>query len=339
MSKKDYYEILGVKKNATSDEIKKAYRQIAKKNHPDANPNNKEAEEIFKNAAEAYEVLSDTKKRSDYDNFGHRTNFNTSNDDLFNFMRNHGFGNHGFRRQQVRKGTDMSLTIKLTLEEIFTGIDKKIKYNRNDSCKTCDGHGGTNPKSCVSCNGTGIKTAVYNTPLGQVHQTFTCDDCSGEGSVNENVCNDCNGSGLISVEEMIDINVPKGVSDGMSFIMSNKGNAIKNGVSGDLVVRLMELPHKRFIRNGNDLKLNVKLSYPQLVLGDKIDVEMIDGSKIRVTIPEYSDVGDMLRVNSKGMNLFQKEGRGDLMVNIGIDIPKNINDKTKSIIEELKENL
>ena len=331
MSKKDYYEILGVKKDANSDEIKKAYRTMAKQWHPDKNQGNKEAEEKFNEISEAYEHLSDSDKKAKYDRFGHSSN-------------NSGYGNQDpvadfFRRQhrQVRVGENMSLVLKLTLEEIYNGVKKRYKYKRTQSCNECDGHGGTGTNECTVCQGSGIAHRIMNTPIGVVQQSFTCNACSGVGTTYDVACKKCSGGGVSEVEETIEFDIPHGVFNGMTFNMRGKGHAIKNGQTGDLNINVVELQHKIFTRINDDLKMNLKLKYTQLVLGDKVDIETIDGGKIRINIPPFSDVGNNLKVQNKGLKRYDSENRGDLVVNLLIEIPKTISDDEKELLEKLKE--
>jgi molecular chaperone DnaJ len=334
MSKRDYYEVLGVKKDATTDEIKKSYRKLAKEFHPDKNQSDNEAEEKFKEISEAYEILSDNTKRSSYDRFGH----NGGNQNNRNYRGYNHFSNFE-NQKRVRVGDNMSLILKLTQEEIFTGTKKTYKYNRNVSCSDCGGHGGTDIHDCSDCGGIGMVTQVFNTPIGFVQQQMTCTMCGGTGKKYTVECKTCTGSGVKKVEETIDVEVPAGVQEDMTFVMGGKGHGIKSGIEGDLHIKIMELPHNIYTRNGADLKMTVKLNYHQLVLGDKVEIETIDGGKIRMNIPEGSDVGANLRVPFKGTKLYRKEGRGDIIVTLAIDIPKNPNDKLKEAVIALKESL
>jgi len=321
MSKKNYYEILGVSKESSSDDIKKAYRNLAKLYHPDKNPNNSEAEENFKQVSEAYETLSDPEKKNRYDNAERFSGF--------------GFNNTG-RQRPIRVGESIKLNVKLTLEEIFSGVKKTYKFKRNDICSSCDGHGGTDIITCSTCNGSGILVQTFNTPIGYIRQAIECPDCNGSGQTYKNKCDVCNGDGVNLVDETVEINVPYGVLDGATFIMGGKGHAIKSGRHGDLYIIINELPHHKFIRDGNNLKIKLNLSYPQLVLGDKVEVETIDGSRIRVNIPEFSQVDTNLKVIGKGMAEFKGSNRGDMIITLGVNIPKKIDDETRDVLEKLK---
>lgn len=336
MKKRDYYEVLGLKKGASSDEIKKSYRKLAKELHPDVNPDNKDAEEQFKEVSEAYEVLSDAEKKQKYDQFGHEGG-RSSRRNPFGFTAEDIFG--GFQHPVERFGENMNLLVKLTLEEIYTGIVKKYKYTRNDTCKTCHGHGGMDIDDCGTCGGSGTVNRVLNTPIGMMRQTMPCPTCNSTGKTYTQECDSCHGLGTTPIEENIEVNVPSGVQEGMTFIMAGKGQGIKGGKCGDLLINIMEAPHKTYVRSLNDLKMTVKLSYPQLILGDKIEIDTIDGGKIRASIPEYSDVGISLRIPNKGLKALNKDMRGDIVITLSVDIPKKVDDDTKSLLIDLKEKL
>jgi molecular chaperone DnaJ len=319
MNKKNLYHTLNLEKTATKDEIKKAYKTLAKKHHPDNNPDDKEAEEKFKDIAEAYSVLSDDKKRANYDRFG-----TDKNPSIFDFEK------------PKKTGSDVLLEIKLNLSEIHNGVKNKYKFDRLDTCRTCDGHGGTNSKICPKCNGEGVIINVTQTPFGYFQHTTTCDVCDGDGVTYEDVCGDCNGSGTKKITDEVELEIPKGVFENMGFAINGRGNAVRNGINGNLIVRIKELPHDTYVRSGDDLKLNVKLRYDQLVLGDKIDIETIDGGKIRITIPEYTELNKTFRVPQKGLNKFKSSSRGDLFVIADILIPKSITEEQKEVINKLR---
>jgi molecular chaperone DnaJ len=331
MSKKDYYESLGLTKEATAEEIKKAYRSLAKEWHPDKNPNNKEAEEKFKEISEAYEVLSDPDKKNKYDTYGHAKGGNDDFEAFYNSM----FRNR--QRNAVRKGENLSLTVKLTLEEVYSGIKKKFKYKKIDSCTSCDGHGGSNIHECPTCKGSGMGVRLTNTPIGMMRETFQCPTCNGVGTTYDVSCKVCSGSGTTTIEQEIEVDIPSGVESGMTFVMAGKGQAIRSGISGDLHITILEIPHKVFVRSGSDLRMNLKLSYPQLILGDKVEINTIDGSRIRITIPSHSDVGTSLKVQTKGMKVFNTDKTGDLYVNLGVEIPKTVSEEEIVLLEKLQE--
>ncbi len=328
MSKKDYYEALDLQKGASADEIKKSYRKLAKELHPDKNPDNKEAEERFKEVSEAYEHLSDPTKKANYDRFGHSNGRQQ--------RQQHHSTQYHFNRPQ-RKGSDMTLTIKLTLDEVFNGVKKTYKYKRSDKCDDCLGHGGHDIVNCETCGGQGMVLEQLNTPIGSFMSARPCHVCEGAGTRTTRPCTTCNSTGIKTVEETIDVTIPSGVQDGMTFVMSGKGHAIKGGENGDLLINVVEIPHKTFVRNGNDLKTTIKLRYPQFVLGDKIDIETIEGGKIRIKVPPYTKVGTSLKVNNKGLKEFNGDVRGELIIHLDIDIPNSLTDEQKIIIEKLND--
>ena len=334
MAKRDYYEVLDVPKTATQDEIKKSYRKKAMEHHPDKGGD----EAIFKELAEAYEVLSDETKKAQYDTHGHNApKFGSGGApfDVFNeFFKHAGFSNTP--KPQTRVGSNMNMTIKLTLEEIFNGTNKKFKYKRHIHCTPCSGKGGTGIKQCTNCGGIGMVTQVIHTPFGQIHNQTYCPVCNGGGETYENICVTCSGEGVTMSDETIDVTIPSGVVENMSFVLTGKGHFIKNGTAGDLVATIIEVPHPTFVRSGNDLKMNVKLTYPQLVLGDKVEVPTIDGGKIRITVPEYTKIETKLQIQNKGMKQLNTNNRGDMILTIELDIPTSIDDKERELILELK---
>lgn len=334
MSKKDYYESLGLTKGASADEIKKAYRSLAKEWHPDKNPNNKEAEEKFKEISEAYEVLSDPDKKSKYDTYGHAKGGSGGFEDFYNSAFGNMFRN---RNKSVRKGENLNLTVKLTLEEIYSGVNKKFKYKKTESCEACSGHGGSDIHQCPTCKGNGRVARTVNTPVGVMQEVINCPTCSGIGTTYDVSCKVCNGSGTTTIDQEIDIDIPSGVENGMTFVMAGKGQAIRSGISGDLHITILELPHKVFVRSGSDLRMNLKLSYPQLVLGDKVEINTIDGARIRMNIPSHSDVDSNLKVQTKGMKIFGSDKTGDLYVNLNVEIPKTVSEEEIALLEQLKE--
>jgi molecular chaperone DnaJ len=329
MAKRDYYEVLGVAKSATQEELKKAYRKLAKELHPDKNGGSKDAEDKFKEVSEAYDVLSDKDKKAGYDRFGHDGARHTQQ---ARQQRAH------FNRQQ-RVGENMNLVVRVTLEEIYTGVKKNYKYKRNDKCGDCNGHGGHGVHDCASCGGNGIIIQTFNTPFGQIQQAIPCHSCDGIGLTYDTKCNSCHGKGVKPTEETIEVDIPSGVVEDMVFVMSGKGHGIKGGNNGDLHIRINEIPNDVYVRSGNDLKLTLKLSYPHLILGGKVDIKTIDGGKIRMNIPEYSDVGSQLRIQNKGLKAFGKDNRGDVLITLSVDIPKNLDDDTKALVIDLKEKL
>jgi len=328
MSKRDYYDVLGIQKNASADEIKKSYRKLAKEHHPDRGGD----EQKFKEISEAYETLSDSGKKANYDKFGHSSP--KQGFDPFGGFRNPFGGGHN-----TAHGSNISLVIKLTQEDVFNGVNKSYKYTRKAKCGTCDGHGGENTVDCNVCGGSGRMVNIIKTPLGIIQQMATCNHCRGTGKTYTKECGTCKGGGVIDTDETVEVEIPSGVIDGMSFVMGGKGHGIKNGDEGDLVIKILELPHKLFTRNGKDLKLTIKVPFPTMILGGKMEVPTIEGNNIRITIPEYSEVGQTLRIPFKGTKVYGDENRGDIFVSLSVDIPKEIDDDTKSLIIDLKEKL
>lgn len=327
--KRDYYEILGIEKSSSKEEIKKAYRNLAKTHHPDKGGD----ENLFKEITEAYEVLSDDVKRSKYDLNGHQSTGRNQYDPMEDFLNR----TASFRQSQSQsRGPDMALVINLTLEEIYNGTTKKYKYQRNDTCKTCSGKGGAGVKVCANCHGSGIITEIIRTPFGDIRNGQTCNVCFGEGSSYETICNDCNGNGVVSIEDLLELNIPSGVADGMRMIMQGKGHAAKKAIAGNLIITILELAHNKFVRINDDLKINISITYPQLILGDKVEVPTIEGGKIKVVVPELTNVGTTLRVPNKGLKNMNTNLRGDMLIDINLVIPKKISDEEKELVIELK---
>jgi len=324
--KRDYYKVLGVDRSASDKEIKKAYRKLAKQYHPDKNPDDTESEAKFKECAEAYDILSNSEKKSEYDQFGHGRP-----------MGSRGFSGRE-RRQSMRvyRGQNLRLTISLSLEDIFNGITKKLKYNRMMTCDPCSGHGGTGSKTCGTCKGHGMVIQNIQTPFGLIQSSSTCPTCDGERTTVETKCTICNGQGITQQETMVDIDIPYSLREGEGLSMSQMGHGVKNGNYGDLHIIVTEDRHKEYTRDGNNLRVITKLDYHDLVLGTKVDVNTIEGKTIRVTIPEFSKVGDNLRVQSKGMKLPKSKTRGDMIIELDIDMPKEISDEEKDLLENLK---
>lgn len=356
--KRDYYEVLGISKTATPEEIKKAYRKKAIEYHPDKNPGNKEAEEKFKEAAEAYEVLSNPEKRSRYDQFGHAgvggaasggfSGEGMSMEDIFSqfgdIFGGHfggfgggGFGGGGRTHKHVNRGTDLRVKVKLTLKEISTGVEKKIKVKKYVSCKACNGTGaenGTAYTTCSTCNGSGVVTRVQQTFLGAMQSTSTCPTCGGEGKTITKKCAACNGEGILKEDEIITINIPAGVMEGMQLSMSGKGNAARHGgVNGDLLILIEEEPHDELLRDENDLIYNALLDFPTAALGGTLEIPTIDG-KVKVKIDPGTQPGKVLRLRGKGLPSVNRYGVGDLLVNLSVYIPEKLNSEEKKSIEK-----
>ncbi len=358
-NKRDYYEVLGVAKNATEEEIKKAYRKKAIQYHPDKNPGDKEAEEKFKEAAEAYDILSNPEKRQRYDQFGHEGlgggagagaygGAGMSMEDIFSHFGDI-FGGHfggfgGFsssrsgRHQHVNRGSDLRVRVKLTLKEIATGVEKKIKVKKYVSCKACNGTGaehGTAYTECNTCHGSGVVTKIQQTILGAMQTTASCPTCNGEGRVITKKCPECNGEGVLREEEVISINIPAGVAEGMQLSMSGKGNAARHGgVNGDLLVVIEEEPHPELLRDENDLIYNLLLSFPTAALGGSVEVPTIDG-RAKVKIDPGTQPGKVLRLRGKGLPSVNRYGTGDLLVNVSVYVPESLTSDEKATLDKL----
>jgi molecular chaperone DnaJ len=358
MAKRDYYEVLQVARNATKEQIKKAYRKKALEYHPDKNPGNKEAEEKFKEAAEAYEVLRDDNKRARYDQFGHAglggaagggfgggmtmedifANFGDIFGDVFGTFG--GFGSSRRSSRRTNRGTNIRVKVKLNLEEIAHGVTKKIKVSKYVPCNKCDGTGARDSagySTCSTCRGTGHVTRVTNTFLGQMQTTSTCPNCGGEGKVITEKCTQCHGEGIISSEEVIPITIPAGVGEGMQMTVSGKGNAARRGgVNGDLLVVITEEEHPELMRDGNDLLYNLHLSIPQAALGAPVEIPTIDG-KVKIKIEPGTQPGKILRLRNKGLPDVHGYGKGDLLVSINVWVPKVLTREEKNLLERLSE--
>ena len=363
--KRDYYEVLGVEKTASEDEIKKAYRKIAIKYHPDRNPGDKEAEEKFKEAAEAYNILHDPQKRQQYDQFGFAGlngggdgfggfgGASMNMDDIFSMFGDI-FGGHGFSgfgggfgargaRPQQHRGSDLRLKIRLTLEEINQGVTKKFKVRKDITCEHCHGtgaEGGSGRETCPTCHGSGVITHTTQSIFGMMQTQGVCPTCHGEGQVIKNKCKECGGSGVIKGEEVIEAKIPAGVAEGMVVNIPGKGNAgIHGGIPGDIQVFIEEEPHDTFIRDGNDLIYNLLLDFPTAALGGDVDIPTIDGKTLKVKIEGGTQPGKTMRLRGKGLPAVQGygNGRGDLVVNVSVYVPKTLSKDEKKAIETFKD--
>jgi len=361
MSKRDYYEVLGVSKNAEESEIKKAYRQMALKYHPDKNEGDKAAEEKFKEAAEAYEVLGNAEKKQRYDQYGHRGVGSSaagggggfsgmSMDDIFSnfgdvFGGAHPFesffgGGGGGGRKQVNRGSNLRIKVKLNLQEITNGVEKKVKVNKFVGCHPCKGSGAENASSfhtCSQCKGSGQVRRITNTILGQMQTTSTCPQCHGEGQTISSKCKSCHGSGLSKEEEVIAINIPPGVGEGIQLSMSGKGNmGERGGVAGDLLIVIEEIEDEELKRDGNNLLYDLHISFMDAAIGTQVEIPTVEG-KARIKIDAGTQGGKVLRLKGKGLPQINGYGRGDLLINISIWTPKNLTAEEKTILEKLKE--
>ncbi|MCH5218555.1 MAG: molecular chaperone DnaJ [Muribaculaceae bacterium] len=367
-AKRDYYEVLGVPKSATDDEIKKAYRKMAIKYHPDKNPGDKEAEEKFKEAAEAYDVLSDSEKRQKYDRFGHGmgagnpfgggaggggyystggmnmedifTHFGDIFGDIFG---GGGRGSYGHTagaqpRKRTAKGTDLRITVKVTLKDIMNGVDKKLKIPRMVACEHCHGTGakdGNSFSTCRQCGGTGYVTGVQQTMFGPQHVQSECPACHGEGKTVDQACSHCSG-GVEKKEEVVSFHIPPGVENGQVLTLRGKGNAPRGGgISGDLLIVIQEVADSELIRDGLDLIYNLMLDFPTAALGGTAEVPTIEG-RARLKIAPGTQPGKVLRLRGKGLPRLHSSQRGDILVNVMVYVPENLTDAEKAAIESLK---
>lgn len=369
MAKRDYYEVLGVDKNASAADIKKAYRKIAIQYHPDrqgdkSEAEKKEAEEKFKEAAEAYSVLSDETKRQQYDQFG----FNGPNmgggfggggfadfdlNDILNSVFGGGGGFGGFsdffggggggrsRGPRVYKGADLRLKVRVSLEEVNTGVTKKFKVRKDVCCPDCKGSGSADGavETCSQCNGSGVTYRTQRSMFGMMQTQVECSTCGGDGKIIKNKCKKCGGTGVVKEEEIVEINVPAGVADGMMFTVQGKGNAgPRNGVAGNIQVYVEEEDNKTFVRDGQDLIYNLLLDFPTAALGGDVEIPTIEGSKVKIKIEPGTQPGKTLRLRAKGLPAVQGygSGKGDLLVNISIYVPKTLSKDEKKAIESLR---
>jgi molecular chaperone DnaJ len=355
MSKKDYYDILGVTKKSTPEEIKKAYKSLAMKYHPDRNQGDKTAEGKFKEASEAYQVLSDAKKKSSYDQFGHSAfeggpggaggfdfggfesgAFSDIFDDFFGDFMGSGRGGRSSKKSRSNRGSDLKINLEITLEEAYLGKKQTINLSSNEKCEKCSGSGaehGSKPKKCSTCNGHG----KVRTQQGFFTLQQTCPDCGGDGEMLSNPCKDCKGSGIIKTKKNLSIQIPKGVDDGTQIRLSGKGDAgYRGGADGDLYVIITVQKHKIFQRSEENLFYKLPISMTDAALGTEIEVPTIDGGKAKVKIPEGTQNGKQLRLKEKGMPNLRSENTGDLYLEINVIVPENLSKDQKKLLEEFK---
>ena len=364
MAKRDYYEVLEVSKSASVDEIKKAYRKLAIKYHPDRNPGDAEAEAKFKEAAEAYDVLHDPQKRQQYDQFGFDApggGFGGGNpfggaggfsmDDIFSMFgdvfggHGGGFGGFGGGGQQAPKyrGSDLRLKVRLSLQEVATGVTKKFKVRKDVTCEHCHGtgaEGGSGTETCPNCHGSGVEIRTQQSMFGMIQTQTACHVCGGEGTIIKNKCTHCQGEGIVKGEEVVEINIPAGVAEGMVVNVPGKGNAGKhNGVTGNIQVYIEEEPNETFVRDGQNVIYNLLLDFPTAVLGGQVEIPTIDGSNVKIKIEPGTQPGKTLRLRGKGLPAVQGYGTGigDLVVHISIYVPKELTKSEKKAIEELRD--
>ncbi len=369
MAKKDYYAVLGVEKGADATTIKKAYRKLAIKFHPDKNPDNKSAEDKFKEAAEAYEVLSDEQKKARYDRYGHAGmgqgggggfggggRGGMTMDDIFSqfgdvfgdrggpfesFFGGAGGGRGGGRaRPRGERGSSLRIKVELTLEEIATGVTKKIKVKKYNKCETCTGSGAKDANStstCSTCKGAGAVRQVRSTFLGQMQTTVACPTCNGSGQEITAKCGTCKGDGRNYGDEMIEIDIPAGVQEGMQLSMAGRGNAGKQGgPAGDLLINVEEIPHESLQRDGQNIIYDLYLNIADAALGTNLEVPTIDG-RVKIKIPEGTQAGKILRLKGKGLPSVQAYGKGDELIHVNVWTPKKLNSEERKILEKLRE--
>ena len=352
MAKRDYYEVLGVAKTASDDEIKKAYRKLAMKYHPDRNPDNAEAEEKFKEAAEAYEILSDSEKRSMYDRMGHQAfeggmgggggfGGGFSAEDIFSQFGDifgGAFGGGGGRGQQrARRGSDLRYVMELTLEEAVRGVKKTITFTAPAPCETCDGKGSKNPndvETCKTCHGAG----QVRMQQGFFSVQQTCSTCRGQGKIIKNPCNTCHGSGVKDRQQTLEVTIPAGVDNGDRVRLTGKGEAIRDGQSGDLYVEVVVREHEIFQRDGADLYMDVPVSIADAALGKEIEIPTLEG-RVSLKIPEGTQTGKMFRLRGKGVKPVRTSMQGDLLCRIVIETPVNLTARQRELLKELQETL
>ncbi len=358
--KRDYYEVLGVERNADADTIKKAYRKAAIKYHPDKNPGDKEAEEKFKEAAEAYDVLSNEDKRARYDRYGHAGMGGASGggygggyggfggggftmDDIFEQFGDifgGAFGGGGRSRSRVNRGGDIRVTVRLTLQEVAEGVTKKLKLNKTVTCDKCGGSGAKDASSivtCPECKGSGYVITVQNSFFGRMQTQTVCPTCGGSGRTIKDKCSKCGGEGTERGQEIVEVKIPAGIAEGMAVTVRGKGNAARRGgVSGDLIVVIEEEHNPELIRDGNDLIHNMNITVTTALLGGEVEVPTIDG-KVRIKIAPGTHAGKVLRLRGKGLPDVNGYGRGDIMVVVDITIPDELTKEERKIIEQLAE--
>lgn len=358
MSKRDYYEILGLSKGAGEDDIKKAYRKLAIKYHPDKNPDDKSAEEKFKEAAEAYEVLSSPEKRQRYDQFGHAGVGGASGggfgggggmnmEDIFSqfgdIFGGGGFGGFGgggrSGGRRVMRGSNLRVKVKMNLKEVAKGVEKKLKVNKFVSCHTCKGSGAKSGQLevCRLCNGSGVQVRTQQTFLGAMQTQTTCSGCNGEGKTVKDKCRTCNGDGIVREEEVISINIPAGVAEGMQLSVSGKGNAApRGGINGDLLVLIEEEEDQELKRDGNNLFYDSYVNFVDATLGTSIEVPLVEG-KAKIKVEPGTQSGKVLRLKGKGLPDVNSYGTGDLLVNINVWTPQNLTADEKKTLEGLRD--
>ncbi len=353
-NKRDYYEVLGVSTGASDSELKKAYRKLAKENHPDLHPGDKEAEARFKEINEAYEVLTDAEKRSKYDQFGHAgvdPNFGAGGGDfggfdmgdIFSSFFGGGFGGDGrATRQGPKRGADVRVNLTITLEEAAFGCSKEITVTHMEGCDTCEGTGakeGSMPEICTQCNGTGTVRVQQRTVFGTMASTSTCPHCQGEGKINRNPCKSCHGNGVVRKQKKISVNIPAGIDEGQAISVRGQGDVgKKGGPAGDLIVAIRIKPHKILRRKGNTILLDQAISFAQATLGAQVEIPTLDG-KVMFTIPEGTQTGTTFQLRDKGVTNLNGRGRGNQLVTVTVETPKKLTEEQKEVLRQFDEML
>lgn len=358
MAKKDYYEVLGVSKSASQDEIRKAYREKAIKYHPDKNPGDKTAEDKFKEAAEAYDVLGNEDKKARYDRYGHEGvsgaggggGGNFQGMDFDDILRGFGFNTDDFfgdifggrrsgGRTRGERGTNLRIKVKMTLEEIATGVNKKIKVRKQVVCNTCNGTGAREQggvETCGTCRGSGMVNQVRQTPFGMMSTATQCPTCHGSGQIIKSPCHVCKGEGRTFGEDTIEVDIPAGVYEGIQLSLTGRGNAgAKGGPAGDLLITVEEIPHEHFTRDGHNIIYELFLNIPDAALGNKVDVPTLDG-QARIPIPAGTQPGKIFRLKEKGLPMLQRREKGDMLVHVNVWIPKKLTDEEQRLMEKLR---
>ena len=357
MDKRDYYEVLGVAKTATDDEIKKAYRTLAKKYHPDLNGGDKDCEAKFKEVNEAYEVLSDPQKRASYDQFGHEDpraggaggsygdftgGFGGGFDDIFSAFFGGGFGGGGQRARGPQRGDDLRYDLTITFEEAAFGCEKEISVTRDENCEECGGTGarkGTQPTQCPTCHGTGQVQSFVNTPIGRVSNVRVCEACHGQGTIINDPCPKCSGRGRVRRNRKITIKIPAGIDNGMQIPLRKQGEpGLRGGENGDLYIFVTVKPHKLFTRENYDLYCDVTVSFTQAALGGEIDVPTLNGM-IKHNLPEGTQPSTVIRLRGQGIQNLRGAGKGDLYIKVNVEIPRKLTDKQKELLMQFDETL
>lgn len=354
-NKRDYYEVLGIDKSADEGAIKRAYRQLAKKYHPDMNPGDKEAERHFKEINEAYDVLSDPDKKAKYDQYGHAAfeaggggygdfsgfggmDFDIS--DIFSSFFGGGMGGSGSARRGPTRGEDINVRLSLSFEEAVFGVKKEISYQRIQKCSTCSGSGaakGTSPKTCTTCNGSGRVRVQQRTPLGIMQTQKTCDACHGSGKIVEKPCEDCRGNGYIRASKKLEVSIPAGIDDGQRVVLSGQGSDGRDGgPAGDLYIYVSVKPHPVFEREGTDIYCEVPISFTEAALGAEIEIPTLDGHE-KFEIPEGTQTGTTFTLRQKGVPVVNSKNRGNLNITVTVEVPKNLTGEQKDLLRKFAE--